>query len=640
MCFFIQKRKKSFYHHLNTKSVTDNKLFWKVIKPTFSDKAVSNVNTTLVENEEIVSDEKRICEIFNDFFSNTVSNLNIPETEHSSKIIDGIDDTVSIAIERYKNHPSITKIKNTIPRDQTFSFHHVTKEEIQREILNLDPTKASQANDIPIKIIKENVDIICDIIYNDFHTNLLDKGTFPDSLKTANITPVFKKDSRTDKTNYRPVSVLPNLSKIYERLIYNQISNYFENILSKFQCGFRKGFSAQDCLIVMIEKWKRILDNGGICGALLTDLSKAFDCLTHDLLIAKLETYGVNSRSLKILSSYLSNRKQRVQLGNVYSSWHDIITGVPQGSILGLLFNIFLSDLFLFLNEVDIANYADDNTPYVCEQDSRTVTENLESSSAKLSTWFISNRMKANPGKYHFLLTGNKEATLNIDQFQLESSKQQNLLGVIIDNKLTFEQHLNKLCSKVSQKLNALTRISNYIQPDQRRLIMKAFITSQFGYCPLVWMFHTRRINNRINRLHERSLRLTYNDQISTFQELLNKDKSVSIHQRNLQVFATLLYKIINNIAPEIVCEILYLDNPSRYNLRLNSEFQTFNPRTVRYGTESLTFLASKIWQLIPSDIKCAPTLESFKNKIKLWQTKDCPCRLCETYIQQIGFIS
>ena len=336
---------------------------------------------------------------------------------------------------------------------------------------------------------------------------MLDEGTFPDSLKTANITPVFKKDSRTDKTNYRPVSVLPNLSKIYERLIYNQISNYFENILSKFQCGFRKGFSAQDCLIVMIEKWKRILDNGGICGALLTDLSKAFDCLTHDLLIAKLEAYGVNSRSLKILSSYLSNRKQRVHIGNVYSSWHDIITGVPQGSILGpLLFNIFLSDLFLFLNEVDIANYADDNTPYVCEQDSIKVTENLESSSAKLSTWFISNRMKANPDKYHFLLTGNKEATLNIDQFQLESTKQQNLLGVIIDNKLTFEQHLNKLCNKVSQKLNALTRISNYIQPDQKRLIMKAFITSQFGYCPLVWMFHTRRINNRINRLHERSL--------------------------------------------------------------------------------------------------------------------------------------
>ena len=186
--FHYSEKKKSFYHYLNTKSVTDNKQFWKVIKPTFSDKAVRNVNITLVENEKIISDEKRICEFLNDFFSNTVYNLNIPETEYSSKIIDGIDDTVSISIERYKNQPSITKIKNTIPGDQTFSFHHVTKEEIQREILNLNPTKASQANDI--EIIKDNFDIICDIIYNDFNTIL----PFPDSLKTANITPVFKKD--------------------------------------------------------------------------------------------------------------------------------------------------------------------------------------------------------------------------------------------------------------------------------------------------------------------------------------------------------------------------------------------------------------------------------------------------------------
>ena len=325
---------------------------------------------------------------------------------------------------------------------------------------------------------------------------MIDNGIFPDSLKFANITPVFKKDSRTEKTNYRPVSILPNLSKIYERLIYNQLSKFFENILSKFQCGFRKGFSAQDCLLVMIEKWKRVLDNGGICGALLTDLSKAFDCLPHDLLLAKLHAYRLDSKSLKLLSNYLSNRKQRVRIGNVYSSWHDILASVPQGSILGpLLFNIFLSDLFLFLNDVDIANYADDNTPYSCQKECKIVTNSLENSSAKLLTWFTINRMKANPDKYHFLLTGKNELTLNINQFQIKSSKLEKLLGIAIDNKLTFEKHVTNLCNKVSQKLNALTRIVNYIQPNQRRLIMKAFITSQFGYCPLVWMFHTRRIN-------------------------------------------------------------------------------------------------------------------------------------------------
>ena len=172
---------------------------------------------------------------------------------------------------------------------------------------------------------------------------------FADLLRISSFSSIKNKDKCDVKLKMKLRNSIRVRVRVYERLIYNQISNYFENILSKFQCGFRKGFSAQDCLIVMIEKWKRILDNGGICGALLTDLSKAFDCLTHDLLIAKLEAYGVNSRSLKILSSYLSNRKQRVHIGNVYSSWHDIITGVPQGSILGpLLFNIFLSDYFYF----------------------------------------------------------------------------------------------------------------------------------------------------------------------------------------------------------------------------------------------------------------------------------------------------
>ena len=139
---------------------------------------------------------------------------------------------------------------------------------------------------------------------------------------------------------------------------------------------------------------------------------------------------------------------------------------------------------------------------------------------------------------------------------------------------------------------------------------MKAFITSQFGYCPLVWMFHSKQINNRINRLHERSLRITYNDYHSTFQDLLIKDKSVSIHQRNLQVFATLLYKVINNLSAQIVRETFYNYNQPQYNLRMNPIFQSVNTHSVRYGTESLTFLANKIWSLIAAEIQISETLQ------------------------------
>ena len=146
-------------------------------------------------------------------------------------------------------------------------------------------------------------------------------------------------------------------------------------------------------------------------------------------------------------------------------------------------------------------------------------------------------------------------------------------------------------------------------------MIMKAFITSQFSYCPLVWMFHSRKSNNRINRLHERSLRIVYNDYNSTFEELLIKDNSVSIHHRNLQVFATLLYKIINNQSPELLSNIFPVSCGNKCNLRSANVFQARNVHTVRYGTETLSFLAPKVWALVPEDIKNAPTVELFKKK-------------------------
>ena len=144
---------------------------------------------------------------------------------------------------------------------------------------------------------------------------MIDNGIFPGYLKAANITPVFKKDSRTEKTNYRLFFL------IYLRYTSDQQSKYIEKFLSKCQCGFRKVFNAQDCLLVMTEKWKIMLEKGTVCGALLTDLSKAFDCLPHDVLLAKLHAYGLDYQSLKILSSYLSNRKQRIRIGNFHSLW-------------------------------------------------------------------------------------------------------------------------------------------------------------------------------------------------------------------------------------------------------------------------------------------------------------------------------
>ena len=181
--------------------------------------------------------------------------------------------------------------------------------------------------------------------------------------------------------------------------------------------------------------------------------------------------------------------------------------------------------------------------------------------------------MKVNTGKSHLILSGNCRATATIDSSFIESEVKQVLLDITIDSNLTFENNVNSICKKEGQKLNALARIAPYMNIPKRRTTMKFFVTSQFSYFPLIWMFHSRRLNNKINSIHERALRITYQDNTSTFQELLNKGNSVSIHHRNVQVLATEMFKTHRGLSPVILRETS-VPKTSSYNLRRSDTFE------------------------------------------------------------------
>ena len=632
VCKLNKNSRKAYFESVaSNPNFNSSQNFWSICKPFFSDKHTVSEKVFLVHNDEIISNDSVTAKIFNSYFNDITKNLNLKSWDPGS-YISYPNDPVRNAISKFEHHPSILKIKEVFGESSTFDFVETNTESVHKLVLSLNCRKATSC-DINPKILKMSADVCSFAIKNCFNTSL-SSSSFPSELKRASITPVYKKDDATCVENYRPISILPTVSKVFEKLMAEQLIPFLQARFSKLLCGFRKAHSTQHALLRLLNRWQKALDDSNIVGTVLMDLSKAYDCLPHDLLIAKLAAYGVNYHSLKFIYDYLSNRIHRVKIGNKFSAFLYVLLGIPQGSILGpLLFNIFINDLLLStsVRESEICNFADDNTLFFSAKTLDRVIGILGADTLDVIKWFNINGLVANPGKFQVMFLG---TNISVDNFQfgdiiVDTSNSVKLLGILIDDKLRFKEHLDGKCKKASSKTKALLRIRSYISVKTAKSLCNAYILSHFDYCPLIWMRFDKASNNLMNKIHHRALSVVYQNFNSSLLDLLSFSHGVTLHVSFIRKLLQEIFKFVNGLGPSFMSE-LFVPKFSGYTLRRGQQLVLPPTKTVKFGMHSLSFVGSLIWDRLPRDIKDSQSLNVFKSRVKNLPKNFCTCPYCK----------
>ena len=430
----------------------------------------------------------------------------------------------------------------------------------------------------------------------------VDKCSFPDEAKLAEVVPAFKKDDNLSIKNYRPISILSTSSKILERLMLIQLTPFLNEILSPIISAYRRGYCCETVLVKLIEDGKMMLDKSKFVGNAMIDLSKAFDSLPHQLIVAKMRAYGASYEACGLICSYLSNRRQCVRVNGTKSNWNVLSKGVPQGSIMGpALFNLFLNDIVTIFKRGRLYNYADDNSICVSASTREDVISNLEEEICQAITWFESNMMAANPTKFQVLfLKDCKELSrvrININDTEIISEENVKLLGVRFDEMLNFNSHVKDICRKAGAQLNVLQRLAKFLDYDCRRKIFDHFILSQFRYCAPVWHFCGSQNTQKLEKIQ---LGFVFMDFQSDYVSLLERAKLPTLETHRQRLILKLVYKSIKKLSPPILWDLFTTTVP-RYNLRNRRNLVSSHCRTKSFGIRSLKEYGTMIWNNLPS---------------------------------------
>ena len=533
----IVQAKKIYYSNVFHMYKSSMKKTWQIINETLSRKKVDNMlPDTFIKNGNELSDPEEIANAFNEYFSkigsNLASNINCTEDGQSYKV--------------YLQNPTLKK----------FAFKKVNDNEVLSIINNLKNKKSRGADNISNQLLKTIKQELCKpltIIIN----QMIETGVYPEKFKISKITPIYKKNERTNIANYRPISLLPTLSKIFERVIHTQLYTYFDEnkLLSEQQYGFREKHSTELAAVKLVDYINHEMDIGNTPEAIFIDLSKAFDTLNFDILIHKLQFYGLSGNSLALMKSYVTGRMQYVLFDKTKSDLAIITTGIPQGSILGPLpFSIYVNDIINSSDKLQYLLYADDATLYFNREHFTPHNANLEINNelSKVMNWLKLNKLSLNvqKSKYMTFHKSQKNVTplnLSIDDIPIDSVDEFNYLGIILHKRLTWKNHINMVTNKIAKVSGILNRLKHIFPQNVLLSLYHTLIISQINYEMLLWGSDIRSVE----KYQKKAIRNITNNHILAHTEPLLKDlgllKVGDIFKLRLLKF---YYKLMNNELP------------------------------------------------------------------------------------------
>ena len=505
----------------------------------------------------------------------------------------------------------------------TCKFEKIHEDDILKIINKMD-NKSSSGYDMfsnkIIKAIKNEISKPLTLIIN----QMFESGIFPDSLRIAKIIPLYKKGNINSITNYRPISLLPTLSKVFERVIFNQLYLYLDhnNLLSEEQYGFRVNHSAELAAIKLADYIVQEIDRKLTPVNIYIDLSKAFDTLNFDILLYKLHYYGITDIALKLLKSYMSNRKQYVKYNVNESGFKEIKTGVPQGSILGpLLFSIYINDLSTISNTFKCIMYADDTTIYFNTEDfpKDNLAKHITTELDKVDVWLKHNKLSLNVEKtkcmtFHTCQKKIELLQLSIDGKPIDHVKYFKFLGILFDENLTWKCHINMVTNKLSKVIGILNRLKHVYPQNALLSIYHSLFATHLNYGLLLWGTHV----NRVSKLQKKAVRIMSNSEYLAHSEPLFKTlkllKIEDLYKLKLMKF---YYNLSYNLLPSYFNYYLEVINnafPCQYELRQIAR-PLIRPQRTRLVFTELNVLFQLIQLLNYTHIHYPEILEKIKYK-------------------------